>query len=99
MVANHAPRLKRRELPHRQVALLAILIHEGIEEIRAAFPVNDVEQRVQSTVGIPQGKDGIDFLFAFHTVDFLVSATVAAVEVGVEIRRGEAVVHRGIERP
>ena len=97
MVADHAPCLKGRELPDGQHAALFVLLHEGVEEVGGPFLVNDVQQGMQSTIGVPQGEDRVDGLSGIHLMDLLVHAPIAAVHIRVEIGRGETVVEGGVE--
>ena len=97
MIANHTPSFVRREFPHGQVAALLELIHESVQEIAAALFVDDVEQRVQGTISIPQGKDRVHLVNTVSFVNLMILATITAIQVRIEIRRRKAMIQRCIE--
>ena len=72
---------------------LAVMGEHRLYKIRTDIPFDDVEQRMQGTIGVPNGKDGI-VCKALGLVDVVVDPSVFPVYIHINGR----VDHRMVQR-
>ena len=98
MIADHAPVFAAIERPDGQHALdtLTVVCQHGIGDISLHVALYQVEERMESTVGIPQRKCG-QIRETRSLVYVLVQTAIAAIYVLKDKRMQESMIHRGIE--
>ena len=87
MVANHAPVLVGIVAPDGQhvVDALVVVGQHGLDHVIVALGLDQVEEGVQGSICIPEGKDGV-ISETLRLVNILVQATIFAVYIFVENR-------------
>ena len=75
--------------------LFAVLEHR-LGNVSIDSPVDDVKQRVQGPVSIPNGKDGI-VGETFRLMDILVDAPVFPVDIGIDTGIDQRIIELGVE--
>ena len=97
MVADHAVGVGLAERPHGQPSVTVVHVQEAEDHILHQVGAEEHLERIPAAEGVPQGKRGI-ILPAFRNPDHLLGVVaVAAVHVGLEIRRHHRMVEGGIE--
>ena len=76
-------------------ALLAMLQH-GAGDIRIYPAVDDVEQRMQGTIGVPNGKDRV-VREIVRLVDIMIQPAILSVHIRIDTRIDHGVIQRGVQ--
>ena len=76
-------------------ALLAMLQH-GAGDIRIYPAVDDVEQRMQGTIGVPNGKDRV-VREIVRLVDIMIQPAILSVHIHIDTRIDHGVIQRGVQ--
>ena len=75
-------------------ALLAMLQH-GAGDIRIYLTVNDVEQRMQSTIGVPNRKNRI-VCEIIRLMDIMIQPTILSIHIRIDARIDHGVIQRSV---
>ena len=98
MVGRHTARIVRGEWPAWQDRPFIVVTDEALAVAQGLCWVDDGEQRVQGTVGIPDGEDGIVTFFRLRILmNGLVHATEATIDILIVEGRDVRVVESGVE--
>ena len=99
MVADHAVGVGLAERPHGQTAVTGVHVQQAEDHVLHERAVEQHLEGIPTAEGIPEGEGGIIIPPGGNLRDFLGMVAVAAVHVGLEIRRHHRMVQGGIEGP
>ena len=99
MVADHAVGIGLAERPHGQTAVTGVHVQQAEDHVLHERAVEQHLEGIPTAEGIPEGEGGIIIPPGGNLRDFLGVVAVAAVGVGLEVRRDECMVQCGIEGP
>ena len=97
VIAYHTVCFVAGQLPHCQLAAVAVVVEHREDEVVAALRLDDVEQRMQGAVGVPDREDGV-LVASFGLLDgvavgvAVLHCQIASVGVAVEIGRCHTVI-------
>ena len=94
-VAHHAVGLAAHEVPHGQLALLAVDMDEGLGHVGQAVGVDERHERMGGAVGVPERERGV--VGEGAVVHLAIGATVVAIDIGEDRGRRHGVVEGGVE--
>ena len=95
VVTDHGSGLATVERPDGKLALLTVHLHHGSAQIRHHFRVEQSEERMLRTEGVPERQSGVTH--SGGMMDLIVHTAIASVGITCSIRRYEGVVEGGVE--